>query len=64
VLTDGTVVIGKAVMTSDNVDGSVEDALLAEGTPNTLNNMPCVGIVMQVNADTEYSLIMLDIPGY
>lgn len=64
VLTDGTIVIGKTVKVSDAVDGAVEDALLAEGTPNTLNNEVVIGVCMQVNADTEYSMINLAIPGY
>lgn len=63
-LTDGTIVIGKTVMPSASVDGAVVDALLTEGTPNTGNNAPVVGIVIQVSADTEYSLVNLAIPGY
>lgn len=60
ILTDGTVVIGQHVRVSDGVAGAVEP-LDRDGTHE--NEAEC-GTVLQVNADTEYSLIMLAIPGY
>jgi hypothetical protein len=59
-LIDGTVVIGQHVRLSDGVAGAVEP-LDRDGTAE---DEACVGTVLQVNATTEYGLIMLDIPGY
>ena len=59
VLTDGVLVVGKSVMASDAIDGAVEDAILAEGTPNTLFNSQIVGVCQEVAADTEHSTILL-----
>jgi hypothetical protein len=59
-LTDGTIVIGQHVRLSDGVAGAVEP-LDRDGTAE---DEACVGTVLQVNANTEYSLIMLAIPGY
>lgn len=56
VLTNSTVVVGNNVVTGTGVAGAV--------TASSGDVLPVVGVVMQVNADTEYSLIMLDIPGY
>ena len=58
----GTLVAGKAVFSSDTTAGGVEDAILAEGTPNTLFNQPLVGVCIEVAATTEYAPIMLNIP--
>jgi len=60
VLTDGTIVIGQHVRVSDGTAGAVEP-LDRDGTAE---DEAAVGTVLQVNATTEYSLIMLDIPGY
>jgi len=60
VLTDGTLVIGQHVRVSDGVAGAVEP-LDRDGVDE---NEAGVGTVLQVNATTEYSLIMLAIPGY
>lgn len=59
VLTDGTVVIGQHVRTSDATAGSVE-ALDRDGTHE---NEQAIGVVHKVNATTEYSLIDLTISG-
>ena len=59
-LTDGTIVIGQHVRVSDGVAGAVE-ALDRDGTAE---DEAAVGTVLQVNATTDYSLIMLAIPGY
>lgn len=64
VLTEGTVVIGQAVVPSTATDGAVAPLALTEATPNTGGGQLKVGTVMQVNATTEYSLINLGIPGY
>jgi len=58
-LTDGTVVIGQHVRVSDGVAGAVEP-LDRDGTAE---DEAAVGIVLAVNANTEYSLINLAI-GY
>ncbi len=60
ILTDGTVVIGQHVRVSDAVAGAVEP-LNRDGTAE--DEAEC-GTVLQVNADTEYSFINLDITGY
>ena len=60
VLTDGTIVIGQHVRLSDAVAGAVEP-LDRDGTAEDEAE---VGTVLQVNADTEYSLINLAVPGY
>lgn len=60
ILTDGTIVIGQHVRVSDGVAGAVEP-LDRDGTAE---DEAAVGTVLQVNANTEYSIIMLDIPGY
>lgn len=60
VLTDGTLVIGNSVMASDAVDGAVEPWGLTEATPNT-EIEPAIGIVHEVAADTEHSLVFLRI---
>lgn len=64
ILTDGTLVIGDECIPSASVDGaaSPRNYTLTEGTPNTLDGsqeLPALGQVMNVNADTEHSLIML-----
>lgn len=57
-LIDGTVAIGEEVAPSNTVAGAVE-ALVHATTFDTT-----VGVVRQVNADTEYGLIRLAVPGY
>lgn len=56
VLTNGAVVVGNDVIPSTGVAGAV----MAGGTNDIVG---AVGRVMQVNADTEYSLIIAAIPG-
>lgn len=63
VLTDGTIIIGAGVMASDNVDGSVEHWVPETDTGGEVESMGPLGFVMAVNADTEYSLIWLKLPG-
>lgn len=60
VLIDGTVVIGQHVRLSDGVAGAVEP-LDRDGSTE---DEACIGTVLRVNANTEYGLIMLAIPGY
>jgi hypothetical protein len=60
ILTDGTVVIGQHVRVSDGTAGAVEP-LDRDGTAE---DEAAVGTVLQVNVTTDYSIIMLDIPGY
>lgn len=60
VLTDGTVVIGQHVRISDNVDGAVEP-LDRDGTAE---DELAVGQVLEVGADTEASIIGLNVPGF
>lgn len=55
VLTDGTVIAGEHVRVSDAVDGAVEP-LNRDGTDE---NEAAVGLVVEVSADTEFSLINL-----
>lgn len=55
VLTDGTLVIGQHCRVSDGTAGAVEP-LDRDGTAE---DEPEVGLVMQVNATTEYSLVFL-----
>ena len=57
VLTDGTVVIAQHVRSSDGTAGAVE-ALDRDGTHE---NEQEVGVVMHVNATTEYSLVDLSL---
>ena len=57
VLTDGTVVIAQHVRSSDGTAGSVE-ALDRDGTHE---NEQEIGVVMHVNATTEYSLVDLSL---
>jgi len=57
VLGDGTLVVGNMVIPSASVAGAVKAA-------ETTEIVGPVGKVYQVNATTEYSLIMLAIPGY
>lgn len=56
VLTDGTLVVGNNAIVSNGVAGAVE--------PSGSDVLPVIGVVLQVQANTEYSLINLDIPGY
>jgi hypothetical protein len=60
ILIDGTVVIGQHVRVSDAVAGAVEP-LDRDGSDE---NEPDIGTVLSVNANTEYGLINLAIPGY
>lgn len=57
ILTNGVIVIGNEVGLHSTTAGSV-------GALTTSDIIGSVGRVMQVNATTEYSLIMLAIPGY
>ena len=43
------------------VDGAVQGVLLVEGTPNVAGGQHTVGVVMEVAADGEWSLIDLDV---
>lgn len=61
-LTDGTLVVGKACIPSINVDGAVGPPLLTEGTPNTGGDQLVLGQVVSVAVDTEYSVILLNLP--
>lgn len=56
VLTNGTIVIGNQV--------GLHDATGSVGPMTTSDIIGSVGRVLQVNATTQYSLIMLAIPGY
>lgn len=56
-LTNGTIVIGNEVFVGVTVAGAV-DPVASDGIIGS------VGRVLQVNANEEYSLIMLHIPGY
>lgn len=58
VLTDGTVAIGESVSPSNGTAGSVEATVYATTFDVS------VGVVLGLNATTEYSLIQLAIPGY
>jgi hypothetical protein len=57
-LTDGTIAIGEELAVSNGTPGAVE-ALVHATTLDTT-----VGTVLTVNANGEYSLINLAIPGY
>jgi len=59
ILTDGTLVIGQHARVSDGTAGAVEP-LDRDGTAE---DEACIGLVLAVNATTEYSLINLSI-GY
>jgi len=61
VLADGTLTIAKHCVASNGVDGAVEDFALAEGAPNTMNDFQVVGLVLAINADTEYAVVDLDL---
>jgi hypothetical protein len=52
VLTNGTIVVGNGVIPSGSVSGAVDAEAAASIVPR-------VGFVLQVNADTEFSLIFL-----
>jgi len=60
VLTDGTVVVGQEVVSSDGTAGAVEAMKVAEAAPPTFIT-PAVGFVMDVGATGEFSLIYLQI---
>lgn len=60
VLTDGTLVLFEMCMTSDAVDGAVEDFSLTEAAPPTLDDT-IVGRVIEVAVDTEYSVVWLQL---
>ena len=65
VLTNGTLIVGKMVSLGATTSGSVDTypITLVEGAPNTYvpGDSPVLGVVMRVNATTEYSLIFLTI---
>jgi len=61
VLTQGTVVINEVVVDSATVDGAVAPMGLTEGQPNTGAGQNAVGVVMEVAANTEHSLVFLTI---
>ena len=64
-LTNGTVIVGRMVAPGATIPGSVDTypITLVEGAPNTYapGDNPCVGVVMSVGADTEYSLVKIDL---
>lgn len=65
-LIDGTVIISEQVVPSDGTDGAVEpgDAAITDGTPPTGHGeLRGIGVVIVVNADTEYGAIWASIPG-
>ena len=62
VLTDGTVVLGQAVMASNGTTGAVEAHALTEATPNTAI-APALGFVVDVGATAGYSLVDFILPG-
>lgn len=63
VLTEGTVVINEVVVDSATSDGSVAALALTEGTPNTGAGQHAVGVVVEVAATTEHSLVKLRMEG-
>ena len=60
ILMDGVCVISDQVMASNDDDGGVEAYALTEGTPNVAIEAP-VGKVTQVNIDTEFGLVWLNL---
>ena len=58
VLTEGTLIIGLSAQASETTDGCVSPFRLTEAAPPT-ELAPVVGIVMEVAATTEHSLIYL-----
>jgi len=65
VLTNGTIIIGRAVAPGLTVAGSVDTypITLSAATPDTYvpGDTHVVGIALQIAADTEYSLVKLDL---
>ena len=59
VLTEGTIVINEIVVDSASADGAVAPMALTEGAPNTDAGQHKVGVALQVNATTTYSIIEL-----
>lgn len=59
VLTEGTLVINEKAFDSATADGAAAPGVLTEGTPNTGLGQHEVGIVMEVAATTEHSLLFL-----
>jgi len=53
VLADGVLIIAKHCVASDAVDGAVED--------KAANTTQVVGVVLAINADTEYAVVDLDL---
>lgn len=62
VLGDGTLIAGAGVMPSDSVDGAVEAWVPETDTAGEVEAMGPIGFCMEVAADTEYSLIDLNLP--
>jgi len=60
-LTNGTVVVGKKCVAGLTTAGSVDTMALTEGAPNTGSDQAEVGVVMNVGATTEYSLVKIDL---
>jgi len=65
ILTNGTVIVGRAVSRSATTAGAVDTypVTLSEGTPNTYttNDHLKIGTVMSVGGTTEYSLVNFNI---
>lgn len=69
VLAQGTLVITDQVIASASLNGAVtpRNYTLSEATPNTMDGtqeLPSLGVCLNIGATTEYALIDLDIPGY
>jgi hypothetical protein len=62
--TIGTIVVGKTVVAAYTIAGAVEAPTLTEGAPNVAFDQQVCGTAVQVNADAEYALINLHIPGF
>lgn len=61
VLSDGTLVINERFIASTSVNGAAAVIALTEAAPNTGAGQYTLGSVIEVGADTEYSVVRLDI---
>jgi hypothetical protein len=62
VLAAGTLVVAKVcVPTTDAIPGGVDPWVLAEAAPPTGHDVQQIGVVAQINADTEYGLVFLNL---
>ena len=59
ILTDGTLDYADSICASNGTDGSVEKYV-----PATTTGLGPIGYVLNINASTEYSTVMLQIPGF